>query len=321
MAVDQKIGIFTTRMRTEFQIAYAATAKPAKWERFTQIIPSDARIEHYTWMSPSPGLALYQGYRRFAKLDVIKYSVENLEYDAGFEVMLRDIKDDMTGGYSIKPQELAARAKLFPGRLSLKALALGTSKLCFDGTAFFANSHTIGTGDNLLTGTGTGNSDGLTYRMVLLHNGGTLKPLICQTRMAPEFRTDAGTPQSDLAKVAKYWIDTELAACYGYWWDAIHYTWTNRPSLTDMHTAYGDIVTAMRGFVLPKSLSSEDGEYMHEQTEFNSDAMTLVVTPALERVAFQSINAETVPAIVGAIGVANNNLWKGFADVVTTNFL
>lgn len=321
MAVDQKVGIFTTKMRTEFQVAYQATAVPAKYERFTQIIPSTARIEHYTWMSPSPGIAKYQGHRRFGKIDTIKYSVENKEFDAAFEVLLRDIQDDQTGGYDLKPKELAERAKKFPSRWSLKTLGLGTSYTCFDGSAFFANSHVIGTGDNLLTGTGGANSDGLTYKMVFLFHGGPLKPLIYQERKAPAFRTDAGSPQSDMAKLVKYWIDMEGEAAYGYWWDAVHYTWTNLPSVTNMHAAYGEIVAAMRGFVLPKSLTSEDGEYIHEQTDFNSENCTLVVTPALERVAYQSLNAEWIPVSAGGTTVANTNLYKGFAEVVATNFL
>ncbi len=321
MSVDSKVGIFTTRMRSEFQIAYQAVAEPARWERFTQVIPSDARIEHYTWMSPSPGLARYKGYRRLGKVEPIRYSVENKEFDASFEVLRRDVEDDQTGGYSLKPKELAARARLFPGRWSLKTLALGTTTgLCFDGTAFFANSHTIGTGDNLLTGTGTANSDGLSYRMALLYHGGPLKPLIWQNRKGPDFRTDAGTPQADFAKMLRYWIDLEGESAFGYWWDACHYTWTNLPSVTDMHKAFGEMVAAMRGFKLPTSIASDDGEYIHEQTEFQSASCTLVVTPALERVAYQAVNAEWIPVLVSATPVANTNLYRGFAEIVPTNF-
>lgn len=321
MSVDQAVGIFTTRMRTEFAVAYQATAEPAKWERFTQRIASDARIEHYTWMSPSPGLALYQGHRRFGKVQPIRYSVENKEFDASFEVLLRDIQDDKTGGYDLKPRELADRARLFPGRWSLKNLALGATNLCFDDTAFFANSHTIGTGDNLLTATGSANADGLTYKMCALYHGGPLKPLIYQERKPPAFMTDAGSPQSSLAKMVKYWIDMEGEAAYGYWWDAVQLTFTNMPTVTEIHSALGDITNAFRSFQLPKSLSSEDGEYIHEQTDFSSANLTLVVAPKLERPVYQALNAEWIPVTVGASTVSNTNLYKGYADVVATNFL
>lgn len=321
MAVDQKVGIFTTRMRSEFLRAFKATAEPAPYERYTQVIPSDARIEHYTWMSPSPGLALYQGHRRYGKVEPIRYSVSNKEFDAAFSVLLRDVEDDQTGGYDLKPKELADRARLFPGRWVLKQLALGTTNLCFDGTAFFANSHTIGSGDNLLTQTATGNSDGLTYKMVALHHGGALKPLIWQNRKPPKFRTNAGTPQSDEAKEIRYWIDMEGEGAYGYWWDAIHLTFTNLPNVADIHTALGSITTAFRGFTLPKSLTSEDGEYIHEQTQFSTENLTLVVAPAIERVVYQALNAEWIPVTIGATTVSNTNLYRGYAEVVATNFL
>jgi phage major head subunit gpT-like protein len=321
MPADNKVGIFSTKMRTEFQKAYQATADPAKYERFTQIIDSTARIEHYTWMSPSPGIARYQGHRRFGKIDVVRYTVENLEFDAAFEVLRRDIEDDQTGGYEIKPRELGERARKFPGRWVLKQAALGTSTACFDGTNFFANSHTIGIGDNLMAGTGTGNSDGLSYKMILFHHGGPLKPLIYQNRKPPEFRTDAGSPGSDLAKMVRYWIDMEGQMAFGYWWDAIHWTWTNRPNVVDMGDAFRQLIAQFRGYQLPKSLTSEDGEYIHEQTDFSSANLTLAVTPALEQIAKQAVNAEWIPVMVSSTPVANTNLYKGLCEIVATNFL
>src|SRR6478752_8534808 len=103
MSINSKVDVFTTAMRTEFQIAFQATAEPAPWEKITQIIPSSARIEHYTWMSPTPGIAQYTGHRRYGKIDTVRYDVENKEFDASFEVLLRDIEDDQTAGYMRKP--------------------------------------------------------------------------------------------------------------------------------------------------------------------------------------------------------------------------
>lgn len=323
MTLDAKIGIFTDVMRTEFNVAYQATAEPAAWEKFTQRIPSTARIEHYTWMSPSPGLARYAGHRRFGMIDTIRYSVNNLEFDAAFEVLMRDIKDDQTAGYTQKPKELAERAKKFPGRWVLKTLALGTSATlgtCFDGTAFFADSHTIGTGDNKLAATGSANSDGLTYNLAALYHGGALKPLLWQDRMGPDFETDGGTPQAKMQKTIKYWIDMEGNAAYGYWWDAVLLQWTNLPTVTEFQTGLGSISAAFRGFTLPKSLASEDGEYIHEQTDFNQSNLTLVGSAALERIAAQALNQEWIPQTIGSNTVATTNLYKGWSSFVPTNF-
>lgn len=209
MTVESRISILTTSLRTEFQLAFEAVAKPAPWEQYTQVIPSTARIEHYTWMSPSPGLNLYAGHRRYGKVTTVRYSVENLEFDVGFEVSMRDVKDDQTGGYVQIPKQLGHRAALFPGRWTIKHLAAGASRACFDGTNFFADSHTIGTGDNLLTHTCTGTSDGATYKIAAMFTGGALKPLLWQNRMGPELGTTSGTPQAKEAKTLRYWIDME----------------------------------------------------------------------------------------------------------------
>jgi phage major head subunit gpT-like protein len=320
MAVDQKVSIFTTALRKEFVNAYFATANPAPWENYTTIVPSTARIEHYTWMTPSPGLAQYAGHRRYANIDAVKYSVENLEFDAAFQVRLRDIEDDQTGGYMLKPKELAERAKKFPGRWVLKHLSQGKTYTCFDGTAMFANSHTLGSGRNLLTYDGSAN-DGLTFKLVALYHGGPLKPLLYQRRKEPDFQTNAGSVESKENKEVRYWIDMEGAAGFGYWWDAIWVDITDTPTVSEIHTILGNIKTAFMTFQLPKALTSEDGEYVHEQTEFSSANLTLVGSPGLDNLMRQVLNQDWVPQNVGSNTVATTNYWKGFANWVPSAFL
>ncbi len=321
MTIESRISILTTSMRSEFQNAYKATAEPAEWERFTQVIPSTARIEHYTWMSPSPGMARWVGHRRYGKISTVRYSVENLEFDAGFEILMRDIRDDQTAGYVQKPKELAIRAKLFPGRWTIKHLAAGATRACFDGTNFFADTHSIGTGDNLLTHTCTGTSDGATYKIAFLYTGGPLKPLLWQNRMGPDFETTGGTPQAKEAKVVRYWIDMEGEAAYGYWWDAVQITLTNSPEVTDMYNVMRKVTSAFRGFQLPKAAASEDGEYIHEQAKFTASNMIAVASPDLETVFDQLFNQTWAPQSPGGSTVATTNKWMGKGTYVPSNFM
>jgi phage major head subunit gpT-like protein len=302
-------------MRTEFQLAYEATAEPAPWEGFTTKVPSKARIEHYTWMTPSPGLQQYKGHRRYGKLDATKYSVENVEFDAAFQVKLRDIEDDQTGGYQLKPKELAERAKLFPGRAVIKQLALGTASPCFDGTNFFADSHTIGVGDNNLTFDGAAN-DGLTYKLAALHTGGPLKPLLWQDRKPPKFEDNSGTQQSKEAKLVNYWIDLEGAAAYGYWWDAVFVAITDTPTVVEFHTILQNILNAFYTFQLPKALTSDDGEFIHEQRVFTESNLTLVGSVGLTEIATQALAQDWVPQTIGANTVAVTNRYKGKAKFI-----
>ncbi len=321
MTIESRVSILTTSMRTEFQTAFDAVAKPAPWEEYTQIIPSTARIEHYTWMSPSPGMALFAGHRRYGKAETVRYSVENHEFDASFEILMRDVRDDQTSGYVQIPKQLGRRAALFPGRWVIKHLAAGATRTCFDGSAFFADSHTIGTGDNLLTHTCAGTSDGATYKIAAMFTGGPLKPLLWQNRMGPDMQTNAGTPASAEAKKLKYWIDMEGEAAYGYWWDGVQITLTNTPTITDLYEVMRKINNAFRSFKLPTSLTSEDGEYVHEQERFTSQNMVLVGPPDLETQFDHLFNETWAPMLTGTAGVASTNLFKGKGTFIPSNFM
>ncbi len=326
MAIDSKISIFTDVMRTEFNKAYEAVAVPAEFAKYTTIVPSTARIEHYTWMSPSPGISLYRGHRRFGKISTIVYNVENLEFDSSFEVLQRDVEDDQTGGYLLKPKELAERAAVFPSRWTLKTLGLAalqspTAPVGFDGTNFFADSHSIGTGDNNLAYTSTGTSDGKNYTLVALYHGSILKPLIWQNRKGPRFRTDSGTPNSDMDKSIKYWIDMEGQAAFGYWWNAVYVYITNTPSVADIQIIFGNVTKAFRTYLLPKSLTSDDGEYIHEQTKFSAGNLMWVGSPGLERLLAQALGEDWIPQNIGSNTVATTNLFKGYGDYVVSNYL
>jgi phage major head subunit gpT-like protein len=308
-------------MRTEFLSSYLPTATPAPWESITQVIPSTARIERYTWMTPTPAMALYRGHRNYGNIGSVTYSVLNKEFDSAFEVPLRDVEDDQTQGFELKPQELAAKAKLFPGRWVMQHLALGASLNCFDATAFFANSHTVGTGDNLLAGTGSGNADGLSHKFVVLYTGGTLKPLIWQTRKQPNFQTNAGTPQSYEAKTLRYWIDMEGQAAYGWWWNAVQYTFTHLPTVSEIHDAFGSVEQAFRTFSLPVNLTGDMKEYMHEQTVFSAANTVVVHSTTLTHLMRQALNQDWVPQTIGATAVATTNRFQGWATYIPNRWM
>lgn len=316
MAQNQKISIFQTAMRTEFLDAYEATAVPAPFEGFTTIIPSTARFEHYPWLSPTAAIDQYKGHRRVARISETKYTVENLEFDSSFEVLLRDIQDDQVGGYSVKSRELAEKAKKFPGRWALKHLSRGTYKLCFDGTAFFADSHTIGSGDNKMAGTAAA-SDGVVHNIVALVTTNAVKPILYQERKTPDLVDDLGTAASSFSKTGRFWVDMEGAAAYGRWHDAILLTFSNTPTLTELQTELGNIENRFRTFTLPTALSSDTAEYIHEQIEFNASNLTLVCSSTLANPMRQILTQDTIVQS----GAAVTNIYKGFAKLVTTGYL
>lgn len=313
---NSKVDIFTAAMRTEFLTSFDATAEPAQFENYTARIPSTARYENYAFLSPVPAVAQYFGRRRLGQIAEIKYTVANLEYDSAFQVLLRDIQDDQVGGYKLKPQELAAKAKIFPCRLVLSTLAAGTTTPCFDGSNFFQTTHTVGTGSNNLTFNAASN-DSVNHNLVVLINNGPLKPMFYQDRKSPDFQTDSGTPASQFAKEIRYWIDMEGAAAYGYWWNACLVRITNTPTITEMQTILGTVENQFRSFTLPSGLSGDLPEYVHEQHVFTERSTTLIVSGKLSNLARQVITQSVIIQGGGPV----TNIYQGWATPITTNFL
>lgn len=307
-----KIDIFTAVLRTEFERGFNAVAEPAPIDKAIEVIPSTAREENYAWLSPVPAIARYQGYRRYGKISEIKYKVSNLEFDAAFEVLNRDIEDDQTGGYTRKAKDLSLKAKLFPGRECLRNLATGKTTTCFDGSAFFADSHTIGTGDNKIAGTAAA-TDGVTHNMVVMVTAGSVKPLLWQNRKGPKFMTDAGTPEALKAKTSKYWIDMEGAAAFGFWWDAVLVEFSNTPTVAEIQTTLGSVEAQFRSFKVPLNLAGDTPEYLHEQTEFSEKTVLTACSPKLFHIMRQALT----------LSLINNteNVFKGWSQLLPTNFL
>jgi phage major head subunit gpT-like protein len=333
MSLDQRVSALVASLKSEFWKAWEETAEPAPWEKFTTIVPSTTRIEHFINASPVPGMSEWFGHRNYGKVDSFIYSIRNKTFHNGFLAMLEDVEDEQTGFLAAKPRQLVERAKKFPGRAVLKLLSQGTTTPCFDGTNFFATSHTFGTANNLQTFTtadaGTSSATHAnTYNLVALYHGNSvLKPLLWQNRSGPDFQTNAGSTQSRESRQVRWWCDLRGAPAFGYFWDAILCQITGLPSITEMHAIYQNMETAFRTFQLPKTIATEDGEYVHEQTQFSSDNLCLAGSTGLVELLRQSLNQDWTPqsaANAGGTGVgtvATTNLWKGFASYIVSAFL
>lgn len=307
---SERVTIFTNAMRTEFLTSFEAVAEPTPIDKITQTISSTQRFEHYTWMSPVPGLNRWAGHRRFGQVGDITYKVPNIEYDAAFEVPLRDIEDDQVGGYKGKSAELADFARVLPNQLVLQHMADGTTNTCFDGSAFFASSHTIGTGNNLIAAT-VAASDSKKHKMVVAVHNKRLKPFIYQDRKPPKFDTDAETAQSSMSKMVRYWIDMEGAAAYGWWWDAILVTFAHTPTLTEVQTALGQVEARFKTFYLPENMSGDQPQYLHTQLVHSPANTTIIGSPNMSNLLRQVMEQQ---AILNS-GTAITNIYYGWANV------
>lgn len=307
-----KVDILTAAMKSEFINAYSSVAQPAPWQKVVQIINSTTRIENYAHLSPAPGVSEFQGSRRFNRVGEVSYRVENKTYDAGFSVLLDDLNDDQVGGYKLKAQELGQKVKDFPGKAAMLKLRQGSSTACFDGSSFFASSHTIGTGNNTMTYDAASN-DSTTHYLYALYTGGPIKPLFWQEREKADLYTDGGAIQSQMARQVNYWGDLRGAAGYGYWWDCIQMVITDTPTVIEMQTILGNISARFRGFKLASTSTEEQPEYVHEQHEFNDSSMFLLTSTGIEHIVRQCMMMDYV----------NNatNAYKGFAKFFCSGLL
>lgn len=329
------INLFTVQMRTEFLNAMQVVPdKPLPYELFTETIPSTGRIENYAWMTPAPGLSRYQGHRRFAQLDQVKYTVENVEFDGGLSVSNRDIEDDKIGGYDKRFKDLAQKAKIFPGIQVFQNIKAGKTTPCFDGTNFFATTHSFGGGPAAPSGfTGgtnylqfnSGNTtDGIVHRFCVVLNNGSmgLKPFLWQQRKGPDLETDSGTQASKKAKRTDYWLDLEGAPGFGYWWDAVLVEITNTPNLTDIFTCIDAVMKQYYGFFLPLALPTDPTIYVHQDLEFTPTSSTIISSTGIYPLLRHALKEDRVGVSVGgSTSGITNNIYYNLFGLVASGYL
>lgn len=318
-----QIDILTAAIRTEFINGFSSIADPAPIEKAIITIPSTARQENYPWMAPVPGVSEYKGFRKFAKIANIKYTLPNKEYSDEFEINTVDLDDDQTGGFAKKGADLGKKMKLWPGKASLQNLGLAASltppstTVCFDGSQMFATAHNFGTGGtfafpgNIVSFTcanPTGN-----YRLVALVTAGDMKPMIWQNRQGPDFQTDSGTPESKKAKLARFWCDSRGAPGFSYWYHSCLALITGTPTIVEMQQVFGLVSAQFRSFALPIVLPTDVPEFVHEQVTWSANNLLFAVSAGIEHITHQALTL----SLIGA----TDNAYKGFADLVATNFL
>jgi phage major head subunit gpT-like protein len=316
-----EVSAFTAQARQEFMRGKMAADEkpvPAKTEQFTTVLPSTVKVETHTFMSNLPRLEEFKGYTPFVSLVDKTYTVANKEYRTGLRVRKTDVQDDQVGGYMLTVNGLTARAKKDIEHIKLAHLAAGTTNLCFDGTAMFAASHTIGTGDNLDTFDG-GAQDGATHKIIaLVTDNSAIKPVIFQDREPlSELKTDADTPQADKVKDYEYWVDGRFGLGYGYWWDGIHLTLTDTPTVAECYTIVEQIINLFRTFTLPKGKDTNDSLYIHEGWDPNPQNFVLCTNLKLGIILRRALSISQYIVSTGNV----DNVYQNVATVVPTSAL
>ena len=300
-------------MNAAFVNSYEAVADTPPIADCITEVPSKGRVENYPWIYPPPMMHQWKGYRQYAKLAETNYRVPNRTYTAEFECNLEDLDDDQLDGFRRQAASMAKSAKEWKYIESLQNLALGQTVKCFDDTFFFATSHNVGTGNNILTGTASA-TDAVTHAMVILvMKNKMVKPLMWQNRDAPDFQTDGGSIDSKKIRTVKWWADMRGAPAFGFWFDALLVKFANTPTVADMQTTFGNVNARLRGFTLPKNLLTDPNSYPHGQIEFSKETLSVVNSTLIDHIVRQALTLSLIST--------TENPYVGFARQITTGYL
>ena len=320
MAVD--VGSFSAMARSEFMNGKMAADNmpfPAKYESFTTTIPSTAKVETHTYLSNLPRLARFKGYSPAVRLVDQVYNIPNYEWRIGpVTVRKTDLDDDQLGGYLKTINAMPERAQKDVGHQVMAHLAAGTTNLCFDGTALFADSHTFGSGDNLDTANYASNDAVSHVVIALITDNSAIKPIIYQDRDSLSgLDTDGDTPQSRLAKEVLFWSDIRFGLGYGLWWDCYRVAITDTPDVGECYQLIRQIINGFRAFTLPKGKDSDDALYVHEGWEPTKSNFFLCCNLKLTEILRTAVSISQYVTSTGNV----DNVYKDVATIVPSSAL
>lgn len=140
-------------------------ATPAELVRdLCEVVPSEGSDEKHEWLGDPPVMEEHKtdgkGPRKITQLSSTGYTITNKVYDASVQFGRDDMRRNRSGSFMKQVNKLADVALHFPNKRITDIAVLGTTDLCYDGTAFFGDTHPIRKGeaatqDNLYAGTGT----------------------------------------------------------------------------------------------------------------------------------------------------------------------
>lgn len=125
-----------------FKTAYNAVTPISP--KIASTIPSGSRGNVYPMTAKLAKLREWEGERRIINAKSYRQVIDNLSYELTLEIDRDDIEDDNIGVYNMTVDEMGQQARLWPDDLVFAAVLAGGTDVAYDGTAFFSNSHALG---------------------------------------------------------------------------------------------------------------------------------------------------------------------------------
>lgn len=318
MPVD--VSAFSALAKTQFmtQLADAyARPYPADIDVLVDEYPSTVAVETYAYMTNIPRLRVFKRDSPAIQLVADKWTVPNQTYRCGPVVVQKEtIEDDQVGGYLKSIAALPAGAQKDIKYKLLSTLANGATNTCFDGSAMFATSHNIGTGNNLMTVDNASN-DGVTHKIIATITDGPAKPLLFQNREPLKELDDNVSPAAREAREFRYWSDTRFGMSCAAWFTSVINTLTDTPTLPELTTIILSMFNRLRTFTLPKGSDVDDSLYFHEGWTPDASNVTLLCNLQLATL-LETIRDSALIASGTGGGVVTNYLQNKFKVIPTS---
>ncbi len=318
MAVS--VSAFSALARGEFQtklMAAYARPYPADIDALVDEWSSSVAVETYPYMTNIPRLRVFKRDSPVVQLIADKWTVPNVTYRAGPVVVQKEtLDDDQVGGYLKAIAAMPAGAQKDIKYKILSTLANGATNLCFDGTAMFATSHTIGSGNNLMTAT-SASGDAVTHKIITVITDNPARPVLFQNREPLSELVDNGSPQAMEAREYRYWSDTRFGVACAAWFSSALLTVTNTPTLTELSTNILSMFNRLRTFTLPKGADVDDALYFHEGFTPSSANVTLLCNLQLATL-LETVRDSALIASGTGGGVVTNYLFNKFKVIPTS---
>ncbi len=318
MGVD--VSAFTAMAKAQFAVSLAgAYAKPipADIDALVEEWPSSTAIETYPFMCNIPRLRVFRRDSPAVQLAADKWTIANVTYRQGPVVVQKEVlDDDQVGVYlkSIGAMPMGAQKDI--KYKILANLANGANVACFDGSNFFASSHNVGTGNNVMTANNA-SDDAITHKMIATITDGPAKPVVFQNREPLAQLQDNGSPQANLARETQYWADTRFGIGLGAWFSSVINTITDTPTLPELSSILLLMFNRLRTFTLPKSVDSDDSLYFHEGWVPHSDNLSILCNLQLATLLETIRDSQLIAAGTGG-GVVTNYLYNKFKVIPTS---
>lgn len=146
-----------TNFRALFNRDFQAAMGLQGWRDLVIPIDSAGEIETYEWFGTVPQVEdVTHGQVSLNSLPEYNFSITNKEYQVAIEVSRAALERDRLNLISPRVSQLAEEHARHPGQLIFNLVV--DNATAYDGSAYFANTRTIGNGaniDNILTGSGT----------------------------------------------------------------------------------------------------------------------------------------------------------------------